>query len=139
MKKNKLILLILIFFLAVVGATQILYTGLIIKDVKILNISMEVAGKAGVNLDNETLAFGTILPGGSLERHVRVRNRYSYPLSVTIQAEGDLMREWLKYPENIRIKPYNETTIGFSVSPPLTAPLGNFSGRVKLILKRSFW
>ena len=121
--------MLLIFFL-------LFYTFYIVEDMQTIALDVEVGHNYALNLDTDKLYYGRTVPGGDLSRGFVISNKRDYPLKAGFIKEGTI-RSWVELkPDNAAIPPKSNVTILTTVYVPTETPLGNYTGTIKIILKK---
>lgn len=107
---NKLILLLVAVVLAFAAVNFVIVLGKLPLEVKELEVSFEVAGKSGVDLNSSALTFGKVVAGHVVERKVNLVNSYSFPIQVSVTF-SDEISEYFLAPEKTVIEPGVEEAI----------------------------
>lgn len=103
-----------------------------------LTMQLQVSDYVGFNIDTDAIYFGTVTPGGSSERIVTINNTEQYSTRVRILTGGDLA-QWVSASENnFRINPLEERNITLKVKVPANTSYGNYTGIVKIRLKKIY-
>lgn len=103
-------------------------------DVQEVPIFIEVGSYVGMNLDNDALHLGTVLPGGYARRNLTITNRYDFPVRVEIQVLGEVSGSTLLSENGFVLPSGQSKDVIFTVSAPSTK--GNYSGTAKVFLTR---
>lgn len=101
-------------------------------------MDVKVSDHFGLNADTDAIKFGMIKSGTSGERSILINNSAKYPLRVVIIKSG-YIADWVKASENNFILKENESKqINFEVFAPKDSNFGNYTGKVKIIFKKTF-
>jgi len=135
MRKNKLILLIVLVSLITSVLAVVVSKYHPIEQIEEYEMTLIVTDDnvMGFNVDPGGLFFGSISEGASVTRKIVIITEED--LVANIQKEGS-MAEWVRNANNIPISAKVEMEIPFSVSIPPGTPLGNYTGKVKVILRK---
>jgi len=124
-------------FLVASTATLIFYSFFIVRDVKIIEMSLEVGNKILFNVDGDAIHFGGTTPGGSAKRTVHLAHEFRFPLEVIINLDGPLS-EWVSVSDNRFILKEGEfKTVSVTAKVPEDAAFGKYHGKVRLVFKRA--
>lgn len=139
-QKKKITIAQLIFILAIAALLAITATQLIyhfykykgVKQIQVYEMNLQVAGYIAFNLENQSLNFGTVIPGGSSTRFVQLSTEE--PLRVEIIFKGKLS-PWVSVSENNFVFEGNETLTFVAVAPE-NARFGNYTGKAILLFRK---
>ena len=102
-------------------------------------MEVKVSDHFGLNADTDAIKFGMIMLSTSAERSIVINNNATYPLKVVILKSG-YIADWVKISENNFILKENENRqVIFKVSAPENANFGNYTGKVKIIFKKTLF
>lgn len=145
MRKNSIVtyalFLLLLIFAVIVSAflTYLFYNSYIIENTITLDMAVRVNDHFGLNADADAIKFGMIMPGTSSQRSIMVNNSATYPLRVVILKSG-YIADWVKVSENNFILEGNENKkLIFEVFAPENTNYGNYTGEVKIVLKKTLF
>jgi len=103
-----------------------------------LEMHLQVNNYTGFNIDTDKIYFGTIPPNGSGKRNISIENSENFPLKALILTGGELAH-WVSTTENnFIVKPGQTKEITLVVKVPENAKYGNYTGIVKVILKKIY-
>ncbi len=130
-------------YIAIIGVaivlslvTAYLYEKAVIIKVQTINTDIKVSDHSGFNLDRDAMHFGLSVPGGSVDREIVFSNKFSFPVRVVIQTEGN-MSKWLYVSQpDFKIMPNSTKTVKFSVYVPSDAAYGLYTGKIRAIFRR---
>jgi hypothetical protein len=144
--KISLPVLIFSFVLLAMVTTMFFYYFVKYEEVREVDMRVRVGTYVGFNLDSRYLEFGTVMPGGSSDRHMEIQNTYDKPLFVEIdfvpKRDLDFLlgktkpieKEWIIVSENNFILEETQSkSIKFTVKPSGGTPYGNYT--CKAIIK----
>lgn len=139
MKIAKFFLLLIFAVVISIFLTYFFYNSFIIEEIITLDMVVKVNDHFGLNADADAIKFGMIMPGTSGERSITVDNSAAYPLRVVILKSG-YIADWVKVSENNFILKENENRqVIFKVSAPENSNYGNYTGKVKIIFKKTLF
>jgi hypothetical protein len=104
-------------------------------EVKYFDVEYIVGGNMGFDVNTSALKFGKIPPGGSSTRTINIENQYDFPLHGKVYASKNLA-ELLSAPDSFLVEPMNRTEISISINIPRDYKYGNYTGRLKIELRR---
>ena len=138
MKRQKLIIIILIAVLFFTGIASLFSSYYLVKQVRVVNIEFEVDNSLGFNSDpSEHLNFGIIKPSGVAYKTVNLNNS-GERVKVQISVKGDIS-DWIAVSESdfyLEKGEYKELL--YSVSIPDDASPGKYDARSVILFKRIF-
>lgn len=139
MKITKFFLLLVFAVMISTFLTYLFYNSYVIENIIMLDMMVKVNDHFGLNADGDAIKFGMVMPGTSSERSITVNNSAVYPLRVIILKSG-YIADWVGVSENNFILEGGEDKgIVFEVFAPEDAAFGNYSGKTKIIFKRTFF
>ncbi len=130
-----------IFIILLVLLTLFIYIFIFLyymKDLEILHIQempiyVTVFDYVGINLDNSSLNFGTIMPGNNVVRQFTIINPFKTDVLVSIDFKG---LSWIQINENYFILKQGELkNITITLSVPKDAKFGNYRGSMRVIME----
>ncbi|MEM1577642.1 MAG: hypothetical protein QXM27_01350 [Candidatus Pacearchaeota archaeon] len=142
-KENKIInwkkiLIWFIIFLLIIILTELIW--IYIKflhnttAIRIYDIKLKVGDYIGFNIENESINFGTIMPGGRGERYIEVTSNKD--VKVEIYLKGDIAK-WIIVDKNdFILKKNTKENITFSVVIPKDAKIGNYTGKAIILFRK---
>jgi len=136
MNKKQLVVLLVAVFLLCAGITAIIYSEWVIVEVKYVYAEVQIDDTIGLTVDNEALMFGRIVPKGSSKRIIELKNSDTKPLYAQFSVEGNIL-PLLAYEPLVLLDPSNTTKITISAHARQFTE-GNFTGIVRIIIKRTF-
>lgn len=92
-------------------------------------------GTVGFDLNNSALTFGKIPPGGTGERKIDFYNNQNETIKIKILASREL-ENFLNFESDYEILSKKNVTIPVRVVVPFDAEEGNYSGKIRILLKR---
>lgn len=139
MKIIKFFLLLIVLVIIFTFLTYIFYNSFIIEKVYILDMKIKISDHFGLNADTDSINFGMLMPGTSGERAIFLNNNATYPLKVLILKSG-YIAEWVKISENnFILKEKENKEIIFEAFIPKNINFGNYTGKVKVIFKKTLF
>ena len=124
--------------LILIAAALITMVATTLSQLETKDISMDVtvANYTGFNVDNDSIHFGAIMPGGHGMRNITLNNSGGRACTVTIQFLGEFA-DWVRASENyITLAGHEEQVISVRVSIPPETDYGNYTGVLRLISAR---
>lgn len=138
LKKSEVIIIAAAIFIATAVITALLYNTLPkrlefmgAEKVDTIKASFEVGDRVGLNVDNDALNFGIILPGGGSKRSINVSNTHPYTIMVKLYKTGNISN-FLHFDETTYVTPNEAKEIFFNVGVPSNASSGKYSGEIKI-------
>ena len=142
MKRNQLIILIVMIFFICIGLTSVAYT-LYLKSnsmptvigVGVIDIDVKIEDVEGIALmvDNNALPFGILEPGREAARKIYVHNNLSETLVIQLEFSGEVA-PWMGIAEeSFYLEPDEIRDVKVSMTVPEdTAKDRNYSGTLKI-------
>ena len=118
-------------------AALMTYSFWYVEKVRVYNMTLIVYDHIGFDVDNETLAFGMVMPGtASSTRFLNVANGRDYPVLVQFTGTGE-MAQWVSlHNTEIVLDPYETREVRVSANPPAEVAYGNYTGKFKIVFKK---
>jgi len=139
MKITKFFLLLVFAVMISTFLTYLFYNSYVIENIIMLDMMVKVNDHFGLNADGDAIKFGMVMPGTSSERSITANNSAVHPLKVVILKSG-YIADWVRVSENNFILEGGEDKdVVFEVFAPEDAAFGNYSGKTKIIFKRTFF
>jgi hypothetical protein len=134
--RNRNLILVLVVILFLFISVNLLISNSISSIVEIRKIpaNLVVSDRSGFNLENNSLLFGQLVPGGSSSRNISFKNNFNFP--VKIQVYGNGIMGYFIIPSNSIIFSKSENILEINVKVPEDTRFGNYSGEITLIAKR---
>lgn len=108
-----------------------------VQEVLELDMKLQVGNYAGFALGENKIDFGTVLPGGHAKREVVITNDDTRKGYFQIRIEAEDWKEWIVADDRwLSLKPGETRKISFHVNVPGAARLGNYTGSVKVMVRR---
>ena len=105
-------------------------------EVREFQMSVGVGSGVGIDVGTEDLTFGTLLPSATAERPIILVNNDAQSKFVRAKFEGELA-QWATISENNFILLGNEEkTIKAILEIPKDAPVGDYTGKLIITLRR---
>ncbi len=137
MNLSKLLCFTILIIIIGVGGTMFFYNTFIVKNVDSFDMHVEVANKLGIVADPGAIYFGTLKPGTTSTKKIRIRNVYDHPVNVVIGLHGE-MAPWVAIKEpSFRLEPNEWKQAILVTTPPKGTLIGNYSGETKITYKRT--
>ncbi|MBD3204627.1 hypothetical protein GF327_10130 [Candidatus Woesearchaeota archaeon] len=136
MKKNIIILTLVLVILCSVFVSIFFYTNLYIKEVYYLDMDLVVKNNIGVNADSDAIHFGGVPPGGKSMRKTIIKNNFSHPVLVSIKTYGDLQDSVSVSDNNFYLAKNSTKIITFLASIKEGTEIGKYFGKAKIEFKR---
>lgn len=127
-KKNKNTLLIFVIVVLVISLVNFIFIfrGLPLE-IKRIEVDFAIGEQLGVDLDNETLTFGIVVPGYSIQRNVNIKNNYDVPINVKVDFSKNIER-FLSVSEDNFLDVGENKDISINLKIPKDEKFGNYSG-----------
>ena len=139
MKITKFFLLLVFAVMISTFLTYLFYNSYVIENIIMLDMMVKVNDHFGLNADGDAIKFGMVMPGTSSERSITANNSAVHPLKVVILKSG-YIADWVGVSENNFILEGGEDKdVVFEVFAPEDAAFGNYSGKAKIIFKRTLF
>ena len=104
-----------------------------LKEMREIEVQLQVSSTAGFNVDSDKIYFGSIPPTGHGQRQVILRNTHAQKALMRLRIHGEIA-PWVKIdPAWVVLKPQDERPSTIHVFVPADAPAGNYSGTVEII------
>ncbi|MBU1030827.1 MAG: hypothetical protein ABIC91_07090 [Nanoarchaeota archaeon] len=136
MKTKQLVLILLTIFFVMIMITTIIFYKTQVYETRIIYTDIEIINKnvIGFNIDTDALHFGKMIPGNTGTRTMIITNDYYPTTLVKINSFGET-KKWLSInPNNFVLENGEKKEVHFTMNLEKQAPIGNFSGGVKVIL-----
>lgn len=137
-KNFRKILMLFIFILIVIIVTELIW--IYVKflhnttAVKIYDIKVKVDNYLGFNIENESINFGTIIPGGIGERYIELIS--DKDVKVEIYLKGSVAK-WISIDKNdFILKKGKKENVTFSITIPKNTKFGNYSGKAIILFRK---
>ena len=98
-----------------------------------VNVTLE---RGGFDLNNTALTFGMVALKGSSTRDLVLNNSYSFPVIISLEAEGEI-EQFLSFQKFTIVEPNEEISIPISIIIPGNTVLGMYEGNIKAEIKRA--
>jgi len=99
-------------------------------EIKEVEVSFEVGGFMGIDLNNESLTFGVLVPGYSAERKIHFKNNYEFPVYIEPVFSKEVER-FLSSGQIYFLGVDEELNIPITLRIPQEEEFGNHSGFIK--------
>ena len=132
--------ILLIAFAAILTSifTIFLYNAFIVEKIVSYNMTVRVDDHFGLAIDNESLNFGRIIPGQSVDKGVTFANPSNHNVKISIHLKGNIS-DWVTVSNYIFNLPPNENkNVTFNVLVPDNAYFGKYTGEAEILFRRSF-
>jgi hypothetical protein len=100
MKRNQMIAILAIILMLSSFLTMLVYSLVVVKEVKIIRTDLEISEVVGIVVDSDNLRFGKIPPRGVGRRKFNLTNEYKYPLKVQVKIAGEI-EPFVKISDNL--------------------------------------
>lgn len=135
MKKKKKFTLIALICLFVLSAFIYLFVN--IKEIKIIDMKVNVSDRIGFDVTTSYLNFGNVLPGGSSKRTIVIKNHYDFDIAIYILVFGKI-KNYVKIDKPFFIvKPDEKKGIDITVKVPVDAEKKEIRGKAVIIIRRT--
>jgi len=128
-KKDAIIILIAVALLAFT-ATIWAYSYLKIISVNQFEITLSIGDRIGFDLGSQEISFGTMLPGSTASRTIKIENNEEFPLKVIVKHFGDTNKFVSIDKNNFVMLPEESGELNFLAEIPKNAEHGNYTGKV---------
>jgi hypothetical protein len=140
MRKRNRILLLLASLAALGAASSVLvYYNVILMEDRQIPMDVKVGDKIGFNTRTDALHFGTVYQGGESRRQLKVQNTNQWPVTVSVYNSGNISPFVLADKTAFLLRPYENTTILYTVSVPQKQGFGIYNGTSRVIVKRQIF
>jgi len=99
--------------------------------VKTFEVKFIVGSNYGIDLDTKVLTFGKIVPGGSIQRDLQIKNDFSYPIRVFVSV-SDNMLNYLSSSSNFSMSSGENVSLPIRAYVPRNTPEGEYLGEITL-------
>ncbi|MDD5177717.1 MAG: hypothetical protein PHT54_00315 [Candidatus Nanoarchaeia archaeon] len=136
MKRSNLIPLIIAVVPTTILFMVVLYNYYIVLDVEEIPIEVNVNENLGFDLNTTYLTFGTIPPGNSGSRSIRITNQEYNKAYVNIKIKGTL-KNWIYVNENnFKMEKDELKELEFKILVPENAEKGTYQSKLRIITTR---
>jgi len=125
----KLSIIIFIFILIVLSFFTAIYLFFSPLERQIIEVRFSIADYVGFEPNLSVLSFGAIVPGGSLQRFITIRNDYKYPVKVKVLMSKQI-RSFLSLNAPEVLMPGENRTLSVVVYAPENAKFGKYEGKI---------
>jgi len=138
MKKNQVIMIILITILFCVGLVSLYFTFSKVAASKSYTMHVTVSDTVGFNLDvtDTDIFFGKVSQGGSVSKTINITNTYYTPLKTMYKKSGDLAG-FVTVPESTTLNPGETYSAVITLNVPDNAEYGDFDGKFRILLLKT--
>jgi len=136
MKKKQLVLIIFIFIFLTIGITSIFHFYYTTLDIKELPMMVRVSDKLGIDVGTDMIRFGGLRPGGGSKRIFHLTNNHDIKVLIQFIPMGDIGDLVSISENNFIIQPEEHKTVDIGIGIPQDMPYGNYTGKLKVIIKR---
>ena len=143
-------LLFSFIFLSIILA-MIIHSSITYKEIRAIDMKVNIGDYVGFNLDTSYLEFGTMMPGGYSERTLDIHNDGNIPLRIEIEIiekkdinyflgeYEQLPEQWIIISENnFLLKPGEGKSVKFSIKPKEGAEQGNYMAQSIIKMRYSY-
>jgi hypothetical protein len=132
--KEYMFLIIFAVIVLVIFLASLIYKNITIYEVRTIPADINVAKHVGINLNNDSLHFGTTFPYGGSKRDMTIS--FHKDALVEIKTFGE-MKNWIYVSDNNFFLPANtEKELTFEVFVPSGTDERLYNGTVKIYFKR---
>jgi predicted nucleic acid-binding Zn ribbon protein len=137
-RKLKLLLFVVLVAIILVGVFRVLYEAFSIVDVRKLPVKVVVRETVGLGLEEGTLFFGAVPPGGESKRKVAITNYGEESLKAIISFSGET-RRWVSVAEEecILKGEGGGELVEFIINVPEGTKEGEYNGWAYIIFKKA--
>ena len=136
LRSYKFLIISLCAVFLIISLFLLVYNLYYLKEVKFLDMYLEVTEKMGMNTDTDALYFGKNYPGSTSIREINITNNYDYPVFVSIKTEGELARFVMVSENNFILDKAEKKTIRYYAQTEQETPYGNYTGLAKIVINR---
>jgi len=131
---SKIKIVIAIICIVVIIAMIIILVNSYVKmsSIRVIDVNFSISDYIGFNLDQESLNFGTTVPGGTATRVLELVS--DRPVKVHIVVNGEV-EKWIYVSENDFILD-GKKEVGFAIKAPDETPMGNYTGKVTIFFMK---
>ena len=98
-------------------------------------ISVSVADYLGINVDSDSLKFGTIPPGSNGKRKITIINPFNLTVKAETEVQGEI-KDWISYyPTTFYLNQNKGKEIEITINIPENQEFGNYSGTFAVVFK----
>ena len=133
--QNKTILLILAALIAAVALTA-LSCAFFAFQTNELYMSLSVGEHVGFDVNTTAVTFGTVLPGGVVQRDLTITNTDGYDKVASFSVEGNISR-FVRPPADALAKAAANTSVGIKAEVPQDTTFGEYTGKLRVTLRRA--
>lgn len=136
MKRNNLILMLVLICFFIMGTTSFFYFRYNTLSIEEYPMFLLVGDKLGIDVGSDIIRFGRIKPGGGSSRTFVLQNDYSQEVKINMRIFGDL-ESYASLSDNHFVLVPNETKeVMISVGVPNDLSFGNYTGTLRVITER---
>lgn len=133
-KKDKAIILLAIIILITMAVTMYIYSQKICETRKI-DMFVIVSDHIGVDVSDESLRFGMIIPGGDATRTINISHKCRDNTIVNLKRLGDIAK-FISLPKNnFILEPNKIEKLDISVNIPKDTEFRNYTGMLLIKFK----
>ena len=134
MRKKKKLALIALLLLFILSAFIYLFFN--IKEIKIIDMKVNVSDRIGFDVTTSYLNFGNVPPGSSSKRTIVIKNHYDFDIALYILVFGKI-KNYVKIDKPFFIiKPDEKKGIDITVKVPVDAEKQEMRGKAVIIIRR---
>jgi len=135
-KKDNLLNIFLVIFFIIFVTLLFLFLNLDrTLDKQVLYAQVIVLDSYGFALNNSSLNFGMIAPGGSSSKEVIIANNFDYPIKMEFIKKGNISDILFVSENNFILNESENKTVVFSVSVSENFSLGFLDGQVTIFTR----
>jgi len=97
-------------------------------------MDITIDNRAGINGDIDGIHFGVVPPGGISKKEIRVYNSWNYPVEAHLKLSGPLSG-WVVVDTLTLLDPGEEDFFHLQAQIPKNAELGDYEGKIRVVLK----
>jgi len=149
-KKKRYLFIIFLVALVSIITTALIFYAIRYSEVRRIDMQITVGDLIGFNLDNNSLQFGTAMPGGSSSRSMIFNNNFEFPIKIeiTFEPKRDIFfffertktipNEWISVSENnFILQPEQEKSIKFTISLPKDVKYGDYTSQALIFVRKA--
>lgn len=136
-QKNKIYILSILLFiisLAIFLFTLYINSTIILEKKEIIAI-LKIGERAGFNVNETALTFGTIIPGSSAHRNLTLENNYTFPIKFEFRVKGNI-KEFLIFDRVVYLGAGEEKSIRIRTITPNDKDYGDYFGKILIRIKK---
>lgn len=135
MISKKSIAMMLVILIGI-SATIAVHFGLMVISVDEIDMDLTIGEKLRINSDTDALHFGSLVPGATANRSIKVTNENGFPVVVMIKNTGNI-KDYIRMESNqLTIEAGGNASILYAAVAPADADFGHYFGTSEILIKR---